>query len=101
MQGVGLGNWSTIYPAYAIFDNGLFANQAHNDWAQWTVEGGIPLLLLFLWMAGWAIRRALRYAWAVGPATVFLHCFVDYPIQRTAVAVVFFTIMAAAHGTEE
>src|SRR6185312_4868180 len=30
LKGVGFGNWSTAYPAYAIFDDGLFANQAHN-----------------------------------------------------------------------
>ncbi len=35
LVGVGMGNWSTAYPAYAIFDDGSFANQAHNDWAQW------------------------------------------------------------------
>jgi len=41
--GTGLGTWPTVYPRYAIVDIGEFANQAHDDWLQWTVEGGFPL----------------------------------------------------------
>ncbi len=95
LMGVGMGNWSAAYPAYAIFDNGLFANQAHNDWVQWAVEGGIPFLLLMVSVAVWAFRGAVRTAWGAGPAVVFLHCFVDYPIQRMGVAIVFFSLLAA------
>ena len=40
--GTGLGTWPTVYPQYAIIDVGAFANQAHNDWLQWTAEGGFP-----------------------------------------------------------
>ncbi len=99
LLGVGLGNWSTAYPAYAIFDDGLFANQAHNDWAQWTVEGGLPLLAIMITLAVWAVPRALRSGWGSGIAAVFVHCLVDYPIQRTAVAIVFFVLLAAVAST--
>jgi O-antigen ligase len=98
IEGVGLGNWSTAYPAYALFDDGLYANQAHNDWVQWAVEGGIPLLLPMLGVAVWVFPRAIRSVWGCGVAAVFLHCFVDYPIQRPAVAVVFFCAMGALPG---
>jgi O-antigen ligase len=94
-MGVGLGNWPAAYPAYAIFDEGFFANQAHNDWAQWTVEGGLPFLLFIFSIALWCIPRALRTGWGIGIIVVFLQCLVDYPIQRMGVAVVFFTMIAA------
>jgi O-antigen ligase len=102
LMGVGLGNWPTAYPHYALYDNGTFANQAHNDWAQWAVEGGLPLLLLQLCAAVWIFPRAIRSAWGLGVASVYLHCFVDYPIQRPANALVFFAIFGAivAHLTE-
>jgi O-antigen ligase len=93
--GVGLGNWATAYPAYALFDDGSYANQAHNDWIQWPVEGGIPLLAIMSAVAIGKFPRAIRSGWGCGVAAVFLHCFVDYPLQRPAVAVVFFSILAA------
>ena len=99
LLGFGLGNWSTAYPGYAIFDDGAFANQAHNDWAQWTAEGGIPLLAIMLTLAVWAIPRALGSGWGAGIVAVFAHCLVDYPIQRTAVAIVFFVVLAAVAST--
>lgn len=99
LLGVGLGNWSTAYPGYAVFDDGLFANQAHNDWVQWTVEGGLPLLAIMLTLAIWAVPRALGSGWGSGIAVVFVHCLVDYPIQRTAVAIVFFVVLAAVAST--
>jgi O-antigen ligase len=98
LMGFGLGNWPTAYPGYAIFDDGLFANQAHNDWAQWAVEGGLPLLCLMLWLAGWAAQGGLRTGWGLGVPIVFVHCFVDYPIQRPGVAVLFFLLLAALAG---
>jgi len=99
LVGFGLGNWATAYPGYAIFDDGAFANQAHNDWAQWTAEGGIPLLAIMLTLAIWAIPRALGSGWGAGIVAVFAHCLVDYPIQRTAVAIVFFVVLAAVAST--
>jgi len=65
-MGFGFGTWSTAYPGYAIYDNGTFANQAHNDWAQWTVEGGLPFLLLMLSIAAASVGPALRSLWGIG-----------------------------------
>jgi O-antigen ligase len=83
-MGFGLGAWPTAYPAYAAFDNGRFANQAHNDWVQWAAEGGLPFLVLMLWLALWSIRPALRSIWGLGVPCIFLHCLVDYPLQKPA-----------------
>jgi len=83
--GFGLGNWSTAYPAYARFDDGLHDNQAHNDWAQWAAEGGLPLFVLMAAMAALLVRPALRTIWGVGLLAVLLHCLVDYHFQQRPV----------------
>ena len=94
LTGFGLGTWSEVYPGFARFDDGLFANQAHNDWAQWAAEGGVPFLLLMLGVAGGAIRPAFRSLWGLGIFAVFLHCWVDYPMQqRPALAAFFFAML--------
>ena len=95
LTGFGLGNYATVYPGFAVADDGLHINQAHNDWVQWAAEGGLPFLAVMLWIALWAAPRALRSGWGAGVAAVFLHCLVDYPIQRTSVALVMFIMMAA------
>jgi O-antigen ligase len=102
--GFGLGTWSTAYPSYAVFDNGLFANQAHNDWAQWTVEGGVLFLSLMLWIAARSAGSGLRSVWGIGVVTVFVHGLVDYPIERPALAGFFFAflgVMEAARATQK
>jgi O-antigen ligase len=101
LVGFGMGNWPIAYPGYALFDDGRFANQAHNDWAQWAVEGGIPLAALMLWLAIWGSVRGFRSGWGLGVPMIFLHCFVDYPIQRPGVAIVFFLMLAAVAGSGE
>jgi O-antigen ligase len=101
LLGFGLGTWSTVYPGYAVSDDGLFINQAHDDWAQWAAEGGLPFLGLILAIAVWSVRGGIRTGWGLGVAAVFAHCLVDYPIQRTGVALVLFTMMAALASRSE
>jgi O-antigen ligase len=100
-MGFGLGTWSTAYPAYAYADDGLFANQAHNDWAQWAAEGGLPFFLFLLSIAVWSVRPAARSLWGVGVVSVFLHCLVDYPIQRPALGGLFFVLLGALAAHEK
>ncbi len=95
--GVGLGNWSLAYPAYARFDDGLFDNQAHNDWAQWAAEGGFPLLGLMLWFAAALTRHALRARWGVGLIFVLVHCLLEYHFQqRPAFGYLYFALAGFA-----
>jgi O-antigen ligase len=96
LAGFGLGAWSTAYPAYARFDDGLFANQAHNDWAQWAAEGGIPMLAMMLAVLALLARPAMRSLWGLGLLAVFVHAFVDYPFQQRPALAVFFFAMAGA-----
>jgi hypothetical protein len=97
LTGFGLGTWSEVYPGFARFDDGLFANQAHNDWAQWAAEGGIPFFLLMVGVVAGAVRPALRSLWGVGLLAVFVHCLIDYPMQqRPALAAFFFALLGIA-----
>lgn len=82
--GTGLGTWPIVYPQYAIIDPGAFANQAHDDWLQWTAEGGLPLGIMLITLLFWSLPRALNSVWGLGVAAVFLHAFVDYPFSRAA-----------------
>ncbi len=82
--GSGLGTWPTIYPRYAIVDIGAFANQAHNDWLQWTAEGGVPFGMVMACLFFWCLRAAFRTVWGLGVVAVFLHALVDYPAPAPA-----------------
>ena len=84
LAGAGLGTWPTVYPRYAIIDVGAFANQAHDDWAQFTAEGGIFFGLMIFSLFLWTIPHAFRSVWGLGVVSVFLHAFVDYPFSRPA-----------------
>jgi O-antigen ligase len=100
--GSGLGTWATVYPRYAIVDKGTFANQAHNDWLQWTAEGGIPLGLAMATLFIWCIRPALASVWGLGVLAVFLHAFVDYPFSRPALGswpILVIAMLAAKAGS--
>jgi len=82
--GVGLGAWPAVYPRYAIIDFGVFANQAHSDWLQWTAEGGIPFGIVMATVFVWCLRPAFRSIWGIGVIAVFLHALADYPFSRPA-----------------
>jgi len=95
-MGWGLGTWAAVYPAYARFDDGLYDNQAHNDWAQWGAEGGVPLLGMMVWFAAMVARPALRTVWGLGLLTVLVHCLLEYHFQQRAAFGYFYFAMAGA-----
>ena len=91
-----MGTWAVAYPRFALSDSGYYVNQAHNDWAQWLAEGGVPLFLLMLGTAALTARPALESGWGIGPLAVYLHCLVDYPMhQRPALAAWLFVLTGA------
>jgi O-antigen ligase len=98
--GFGLGTFQEAYPAYATFDIGLAVNHAHNDWAEWLAEGGLPFLLFLASAAAWAIRPAFRSLWGLGLLSVFLHALVDYPMQRLGLAAWVFVMLGALAAEE-
>ena len=97
LTGFGLGAWATAYPAFAYYDDGSAPNQAHNDWAQWAAEGGLPLLAAMTALLLLFLPHAWRSIWGIGVVSVFLHALVDYPMQqRPALAAWIFLLLGAA-----
>jgi O-antigen ligase len=93
-MGFGLGNWARAYPHYARFDDGTYVNQAHNDWVQWAVEGGVPFFAILLSLAAMAVPAACRSIWGIGLVSVWVHCLVEYPLQqRPGIGAWFFVLL--------
>ena len=93
--GFGLGNFENVYPGYAILRTGDIVTHAHNDWAEWAAEGGLPLFACLLAVALWAAPRAVRSLWGVGVLAVLLHSLVDFPMQKPALALGLFILLGA------
>jgi hypothetical protein len=78
----------------------VFVNRAHNDWLEWRLEGGWPLIALVaagVIMLGFWTRQALHQrggdvvwsrAAALGLWLLLLHSLFDYPLRTTALAAV-------------
>lgn len=95
LMGFGLGTWQTVYPEFATFDNSLFANEAHDDWAQWTAEGGIIFGACLAVVAIGAAILAWRSVWGVGVVFVFLHSLIDYPTREPVIGAILFALIGA------
>lgn len=91
--GFGLGTWPFVYPAHAIIDEGVFVNHAHNDWAEWASEGGVPMVLLLLSILAWSVRYSFRFPWGVGVVAVFVHSLVDFPLQKPSLTALLFAML--------
>ena len=99
-SGVGLGAWPTAYPRYALMDIGLLANQAHDDWLQWTAEGGIPFGIAMVTLFGWCVLPAIPLGVGPGSDRLFLHAVLDYPFSRPALGAWFILIIAMLAARE-
>ncbi|HZO56407.1 MAG TPA: O-antigen ligase family protein [Bryobacteraceae bacterium] len=86
LAGFGLGTFSAVYPAYALFDNGRFVNLAHNDWLQLSAEGGLVALGLFACFCALVLGGFRQSIWALGVPIVLLHALFDFPLHRAGVA---------------
>ena len=97
-SGYGMGTWRAVYPRAATFDLSATVNpavEAHNDWAQWTSDGGIPFLLLMTALVVWIAKPAIRSLWGLGVVSVMIHSYVDYPIREPALAFLWFAMAGA------
>ncbi len=101
VKGWGLGTWTEVYPAYARFDDGIFDNAAHNDWAQWTAEGGIGLPACILIFMAIFIRRAWRSPLSIGLMMVLVYDLIEFHFQeRPAFGCYFFAYSGAVLAAE-
>jgi O-antigen ligase len=92
-MGYGLGSFSTVYPQFAEFDPGASVEHAHNDWLEWTAEGGLVYAAAWAVLAVWSVRPAVRSIWGLGVPAVFLHALVDYPFARLGISVWVFLLL--------
>jgi O-antigen ligase len=93
--GYGMGTWRAVYPQTATFDLDLFANDAHNDWAQWTADGGIPFLLLMAALVIRIAKPAAQSIWGLGLLSVMVHSWVDYPLREPVLSFLWFALAGA------
>lgn len=98
LTGFGLGTFPEVYQQYAIRDFPFYANHAHNDWAEFAADGGIPFLLLVFIPLACAVPAAIRYPWGMGLAAVMLHACVDYPFPRPAVSGWIFVLLGLLYS---
>lgn len=93
LTGWGLGTYVPVYRMFAHYDDGTYVNRAHNDWLQWTAEGGIFFSALMLIVFVWSLRPAIRSVWGIGVIAVCLHALVDYPFARFGVCGWYFALI--------
>lgn len=97
--GTGLGSFRQVYPMYEDPDQvgSTYVIHAHNDYAQWAMETGLPgILVMILFLAWWG--RAVVGVWrnaesgvfakaaSIASAAVLAHSLVDFPLRTSAIA---------------
>ncbi len=103
LTGWGLGTYVPVYRMFARYDDGTYVNRAHNDWFEWSAEGGLLFAGFMAAVFLWSIRPAIRSVWGIGLIAVCLHAFVDYPFARLGVCGWYFALLgmlAAIHAAE-
>jgi hypothetical protein len=99
LTGYGLGTFPKVYQRYAIKDFPFYANHAHNDWAEFAAEGGVPFLFLVLIPFAAAVPAAIRNPWGLGLIAIMLHACDDFPFPRPAVSGWLFAILGLLYMT--
>ena len=103
LVGFGLDTFPEVYQRFAVMAIDAYANHAHNDWAEFAADGGIPFMLLLLIPFTAAVPIAIRHPWGAGLIAVMLHACVDFPFPRPAVSAWMFVMLAllyAAHAED-
>ena len=93
--GFGLGTWRDEYPRFATFDAALLANEAHNDWAQWAADGGLPFAFVMGVLVISLVKPSIQSVWGMGMISVMTHAWVDYTMRAQAIAFIWFAIAGA------
>ncbi len=101
LQGYGLGTFALVYPEFATFDSGYVVDHAHNDWLEWTSEGGLGFAAAWLILFSPAIAKVRSHFWALGIPAVFLHALVDFPFARIGIAAWAFFLMGLLESSPQ
>lgn len=94
--GTGFGSFDIVYRLYEPAELLMprYVNQAHNDWAQLVIEGGLPAVVAVLGLIGWACEAVFRVVrkrgtgsapiavvWFASLAIIVAASTVDYPLR--------------------
>lgn len=92
LLGTGFGSFEYAYRAHESSDwlNTTYLNNAHDDWLQWVIEGGLPAILIALAFCAWMARTCLGH-WRVRARNPALTRFV-----ATLLGVVLLLLVASA-----
>lgn len=83
--GWGLGTFEKAFPVVQSADIDVHYDHAHNDWLEWTIEGGALVLIAALWLLFTALKRG-DAASRAAIAAVALHAVWDFSLRIPAVA---------------
>ncbi|MGQ0800770.1 MAG: O-antigen ligase family protein [Pseudomarimonas sp.] len=100
--GAGAGTFPSVYPSVEPPEqrSEYYVNRAHNDWLEWTLEGGLPMVVLILFglallarlgvdaLQSPSSRAPWRWASLLGIGLLLIHSLIDYPLRTTALSVV-------------
>ena len=104
LLGTGFGSFELAFKQVEPLEllRPAYLNQAHNDWVQWVIEGGLPALAILLAFAVWLIRRLALLTPVIRSGTrpellvsalVILACAAasaaDYPLRVPSLMLVF------------
>lgn len=105
VAGVGLGNWSAVYPAYDLGDV-LHLHSAprrpHNDFLWILSELGAPGLILFVWVLVAAARTAFRHSNPLrivslcAFSAIAVHSLFSFPREQAAPSLLFWLSIGIA-----
>ncbi|KZX92658.1 hypothetical protein A3718_11580 [Erythrobacter sp. HI0019] len=92
--GAGLGSFEQVYQTFEPADLLMpqYVNQAHNDWAQLIIEGGVFAAVLLIGLLAWIVRavtalfscrptRGQAVFWISIFAILGLSSIIDYPLR--------------------
>ena len=84
--GWGFGTFESAFPTVQSADIDVHFDHAHNDWLEWTTEGGVITLLAAMTLLALALRRSDTASRAALVA-VAVHAVLDFSLRIPAVAV--------------
>ena len=93
--GSGLGSFRDVYPRYELRTGveTVYANHAHNDFLELTLELGLPGVVVIVGLLGIMAANLFRtprtLACGLGALAVLAHSFVDYPLRTYAIGLLF------------
>lgn len=106
--GSGFGTYKEVYQQFHALDlRGAFIHNAHNDYLELLVEGGLAAALLLTWFMylygwqwwtilknrHWEMQHIIQAAAGIGLMALLLHSFVDFNLHIPA-NLIYFAMLA-------